>query len=97
MYEFGQHAPVTLVYNQHPRTLRDDGFEGHRTKTKRGGGEFMSPDHSAVSELPSAEDLAALDEDVLVQAVRRYHSESNEATDPIAAFGAFNQHGSSPW
>lgn len=36
-------------------------------------------------------------EDALTHALRRAHAESLEAADPIAAFGAFNQHSSSPW
>lgn len=57
----------------------------------------MSIDNPISTELPSAEELSEMDDSVLAQAVRRYHEESNEAKDPIAAFGAFNQHGSSPW
>lgn len=61
------------------------------------GGEHMSIDSSPSTELPSAEELSEMDDSVLAQAVRRFHAESSEAKDPIAAFGAFNQHGSSPW
>ncbi|MGC4989804.1 hypothetical protein [Nocardia salmonicida] len=41
--------------------------------------------------------ISELDDDVLAHAVRRAHTESTASADPIAAFGAFNQHSSSPW
>lgn len=41
--------------------------------------------------------LADMDDSALSYAVRRFHQESAESHDPIAAFGAFNQHSSSPW
>lgn len=46
-----------------------------------------------------AASLADMDDTVLAHAVRRFHHESESADtyDPIAAFGAFNQHSSSPW
>ena len=61
------------------------------------GRNAVSHDEPASIEVPSAAELAEMDESVLSAAVRRFHSESAEAKDPIAAFGAFNQHGSSPW
>lgn len=57
----------------------------------------MAIDEALSRGLPSANDLAAMDDSVLAQAVRRHYRESSEALDPIAAFGAFNQHSSSPW
>ncbi|EHB48701.1 hypothetical protein MycrhDRAFT_5542 [Mycolicibacterium rhodesiae JS60] len=38
-----------------------------------------------------------MDEKALAHALRRAHAEATESRDPIAAFGAFNQHSSSPW
>jgi FXSXX-COOH protein len=43
------------------------------------------------------DEISSMDDSALAQAVRRVHRESAEAADPIAAFGAFNQHSSSPW
>lgn len=45
----------------------------------------------------TVEEISSMDDSALAQAVRRVHRESAEASDPIAAFGAFNQHSSSPW
>lgn len=41
--------------------------------------------------------LMELDDSVLAHSLRRFQRESRDAADPIAAFGAFNQHSSSPW
>jgi len=41
--------------------------------------------------------LKDIDDSVLAHSLRRFQRESTDAQDPIAAFGAFNQHGSSPW
>lgn len=41
--------------------------------------------------------LRNLDDSVLAHSLRRFQRESDESRDPIAAFGAFNQHSSSPW
>jgi FXSXX-COOH protein len=43
------------------------------------------------------DEVASMDESALVHALRRVHAEAAESGDPIAAFGAFNQHSSSPW
>lgn len=43
------------------------------------------------------DEVSALDDRVLDHAIRRVHHESSESRDPVAAFGAFNQHSSSPW
>jgi FXSXX-COOH protein len=45
----------------------------------------------------SLESLQNIDDSVLAHALRRFQRESDDSQDPIAAFGAFNQHGSSPW
>jgi len=45
----------------------------------------------------SLDQLKELDDSVLAHSLRRFQRESSDAQDPIAAFGAFNQHGSSPW
>jgi FXSXX-COOH protein len=45
----------------------------------------------------SLDQLKDLDDSVLAHSLRRFQQESSDAQDPIAAFGAFNQHGSSPW
>ena len=45
----------------------------------------------------SLDDVRALDDSVLAHSLRRFQRESREARDPISAFGAFNQHSSSPW
>ena len=42
-------------------------------------------------------EASSMDDSVLAHAVRRVHHESAEGRDAIAAFGAFNQHSSSPW
>ncbi|WP_442788195.1 FxSxx-COOH cyclophane-containing RiPP peptide [Amycolatopsis sp. NBC_01286] len=41
--------------------------------------------------------LRDLDDSVLAHSLRRFQREADDARDPIAAFGAFNQHSSSPW
>jgi FXSXX-COOH protein len=41
--------------------------------------------------------LKNMDDSVLAHSLRRFQRESDESRDPIAAFGAFNQHSSSPW
>ena len=43
------------------------------------------------------DDVRLLDDSVLAHSLRRFRQESQEERDPIVAFGAFNQHGSSPW
>jgi FXSXX-COOH protein len=43
------------------------------------------------------DEVSTLDDSALAHAVRRVHQESTESRDPVAAFGAFNQHSSSPW
>jgi hypothetical protein len=55
----------------------------------------MSVDTNELSTLVG--EISSMDDSALAQAVRRVHLESAEARDPIAAFGAFNQHSSSPW
>lgn len=55
----------------------------------------MASDKIDIASLTDA--VARMDDSALGQALRRVHAESSEAGDPIAAFGAFNQHGSSPW
>jgi FXSXX-COOH protein len=45
----------------------------------------------------SLDEVQSLDDSVLANALRRFQRESSDARDPISAFGAFNQHGSSPW
>ncbi len=45
----------------------------------------------------SLDDVRLLDDSVLAHSLRRFRQESQEEQDPIVAFGAFNQHGSSPW
>jgi FXSXX-COOH protein len=45
----------------------------------------------------SLDEVRLLDDSVLAHSLRRFQQESEEEQDPIAAFGAFNQHGSSPW
>lgn len=45
----------------------------------------------------SLDDVRSLDDSVLAHALRRFQRESQDERDPIVAFGAFNQHGSSPW
>ena len=55
----------------------------------------MSAPHIDVEGLIS--EISEMDEDALAHALRRAHAESSESRDPIAAFGAFNQHSSSPW
>jgi len=45
----------------------------------------------------SLDDVRSLDDSVLAHALRRFQRESQDEGDPIVAFGAFNQHGSSPW
>lgn len=45
----------------------------------------------------SLDEVRELDDSVLVHSLRRFQRESREARDPISAFGAFNQHSSSPW
>jgi FXSXX-COOH protein len=57
------------------------------------GSEPALIDASAVS----LDDLKDIDDSVLAHSLRRFQRESTDAQDPIAAFGAFNQHGSSPW
>lgn len=57
------------------------------------GAEPQLIDVSAVS----LEQLKDIDDSVLAHSLRRFQLESTDAADPIAAFGAFNQHGSSPW
>ena len=42
-------------------------------------------------------EVCSMDDSALAHAIRRVHHESAESRDPIAAFGAFNQHSSSPW
>ena len=42
-------------------------------------------------------EVTAMEDSALAHAVRRIHRETSESKDPIAAFGAFNQHSSSPW
>lgn len=56
-------------------------------------------EESAVLDLSSIsmEDLKNLNDSVLTGALRRFQLESADSRDPIAAFGAFNQHSSSPW
>lgn len=55
----------------------------------------MSVDTERLSRL--VEEVSELDDSALSEAVRRVHRATEEASDPIAAFGAFNQHSSSPW
>jgi FXSXX-COOH protein len=43
------------------------------------------------------QEVSSLDDTVLGHAIRRVHRETEEGRDPVAAFGAFNQHSSSPW
>ncbi|HUC58938.1 MAG TPA: FxSxx-COOH cyclophane-containing RiPP peptide [Streptosporangiaceae bacterium] len=45
----------------------------------------------------SLDEVRALDDSVLAHSLRRFQRESREVKDPISAFGAFNQHSSSPW
>ncbi len=45
----------------------------------------------------SLDEVRSLDDSVLAHSLRRFQRESSDARDPISAFGAFNQHGSSPW
>ena len=45
----------------------------------------------------SLSELEDVDDSVLSHALQRFRIEADEAKDPIAAFGAFNQHGSTPW
>jgi FXSXX-COOH protein len=45
----------------------------------------------------SLDDVRSLDDSVLAHALRRFQHESQDEQNPIVAFGAFNQHGSSPW
>jgi FXSXX-COOH protein len=45
----------------------------------------------------SLDDVRLLDDSVLAHSLRRFRQESEDERDPIVAFGAFNQHGSSPW
>lgn len=45
----------------------------------------------------SLDEVRLLDDSVLAHSLRRFQRESSEVRDPISAFGAFNQHGSSPW
>jgi FXSXX-COOH protein len=45
----------------------------------------------------SLERLQDIDDSVLAHALRRFQRESATDEDPIAAFGAFNQHGSTGW
>ena len=45
----------------------------------------------------SLDDVRLLDDSVLAHSLRRFRQESQDERDPIVAFGAFNQHGSSPW
>jgi len=45
----------------------------------------------------SLDEVRELDDSVLEHALRRFRRESAESKDPIVAFGAFNQHSSSPW
>jgi FXSXX-COOH protein len=45
----------------------------------------------------SLDEVRSLDDSVLAHSLRRFQRESSEARDPISAFGAFNQHSSSPW
>lgn len=54
-----------------------------------------NPTTTDIGEL--VDDVSSLDDSVLAHALRRVHKESAESSDPIAAFGAFNQHSSSPW
>jgi len=49
-----------------------------------------------VTEL-SLDEVRVLDDSVLAHSLRRFRREASEVRDPISAFGAFNQHGSSPW
>lgn len=55
----------------------------------------MSVDTTGLSSLVG--EVSSMDDSALAQAVRRVHREAVEGRDPIAAFGAFNQHSSSPW
>ncbi len=45
----------------------------------------------------SLDDVRLLDDSVLAHSLRRFRQESHDERDPIVAFGAFNQHSSSPW
>jgi FXSXX-COOH protein len=58
-----------------------------------------STEEAAVLDLStvSLDSLRDLDESVLTHSLRRFQREAADSRDPIAAFGAFNQHGSSPW
>ncbi len=55
----------------------------------------MTAPHIDIDDLVA--EVAELKDDALAHALRRAHAESSESRDPIAAFGAFNQHSSSPW
>ena len=55
----------------------------------------MSAPHIDIERLVS--EVSDMDDSALTHALRRAHAESSESRDPIAAFGAFNQHSSSPW
>ncbi len=45
----------------------------------------------------SLDEVRLLDDSVLAHSLRRFQQESQDERDPIVAFGAFNQHSSSPW
>ncbi len=45
----------------------------------------------------SLDEVRLLDDSVLAHSLRRFRQESEDERDPIVAFGAFNQHSSSPW
>jgi FXSXX-COOH protein len=45
----------------------------------------------------SLDEVRLLDDSVLAHSLRRFQEESKDTRDPIVAFGAFNQHSSSPW
>lgn len=55
----------------------------------------MSVELTELSEL--VQEVSSMDDTVLGHAIRRVHHEAEESRDPVAAFGAFNQHSSSPW
>lgn len=59
------------------------------------GGENMNAEPTELADLVG--EVSTLDDSALAHAVRRVHQESTESRDPVAAFGAFNQHSSSPW